>query len=234
MQGYFLGKRRLVSHLVPNPSRGMFFDTAKVIEKKKIQAQVDKKRREQNLTNLSKLKEITGRLVQREKKKRKKFQELGIDYDFPGYEANTMEEEVETSPPALETDKTSKKKKRKDSVDSVSSSSRKRKDSISSETSTSKKKKRKDSVDSIASSSSRTRKDSISSETSTSKKKKSKRKESIGSVGSIGSSSSKGRKRSNSGSGPDDLKEGIDAKNDPQSEQKKKKKKKKKSKTTAP
>jgi hypothetical protein len=51
--------------------------------------------------------------VLREKKKRLKLAELGIDYDFPGYEDN-MEQN--------------------DSIGSTSSSSRKRKDLVSSDT----------------------------------------------------------------------------------------------------
>jgi len=167
LQGYFLGKRRLVCHLVPNAHSRMFYDTDKVIERRKLKQEQEKIQRNRNLQNASKLKEITKQLVSREKQKRLKLKELGIDYDFPGYV-----QEIES---AEATERTNGKK-RKTSRESESAmkdetSSFKRKDSIGSETSESKKTKKN-----------KKRKDSVGSEGST---KKSKRKDSVGSEASI-------------------------------------------------
>jgi nucleolar protein 15 len=206
MQGYFLGKRRLVCHLVPNPDDGMFYDTDKLIVRRKSLLETEKKRREQNLASADKMKEITSRLMKRERKKRKKLEELGIDYDFPGYQANTNQDEEETQEAK---ESSSKKKKRKDSIGSVGSagsrSSRKRKDSISSATSEISK-----------------RLDSVGSERNATPVKK--RKDSIGSVVSAGSNKSK-RKNSEEEEIPKMV---------PQSEQKKKTKRKSKRRLSRP
>lgn len=177
MQGYFLGKRRLVCHLVTKTEKGMFYNTDKVIAKRKRDLEVERKQREQNLASLSKLKEITGKLVAREKKKRKKFQELGIDYDFPGYEGSAVnvidDEEESVVSEEVKVEKTSKKTKRKDSISSETSESKKkskRKDSVGSESSSSKK-KRKDSITSTGS--------AASSSSEKKKKKKTKKKKSM-------------------------------------------------------
>mmetsp|Transcript_3061 Transcript_3061/g.7194 ORF Transcript_3061/g.7194 Transcript_3061/m.7194 type:complete len:368 (+) Transcript_3061:158-1261(+) len=176
LQGYFLGKKRLVCHLIDNPDDGLFFDTDRLIAQRKNDLQVERKRRRENLGNASKMKEITARLVQREKKKRKKLQDLGIDYDFPGYEGSLAaqtnkenSEEPEMSTP--KSDKKKKQKKRSDSVSSIGSAN-------SSSSATKKKSKRKDSIGSAGSSDS-----------------KSKRKDSIGSMGSDASTSSKKKKK---------------------------------------
>jgi nucleolar protein 15 len=147
LQGYFLGKRRLVAHLVPNANRSMFFNTDTVIARRELNKKVHQKQRQRNLTSVTKMKEITARLVSREKKKRSKMAALGIDYDFPGYQADSVKEE--SSP---------KKKQRKESMDDKTSEAddadnksktKTRKDSISSDTSA-KKSKGKDSVGSPA------------------------------------------------------------------------------------
>lgn len=199
LQGYFLGKKRLVCHLVDKPDDGLFFDTDRLIAQRKNDLQVERKRRRENLGNASKMKEITARLVHREKKKRKKLQELGIDYDFPGYEGANKDSSEEP-----ETPKSDKKKQKKRS-DSVASAS-----SANSSSSASKKSKRKDSIGSVGSSGS-----------------KSKRKESIGSMGSNASSSSKSKdeKRRNSDAG-DQVGRNVPAASTSSSSSKKKKAKK--------
>jgi nucleolar protein 15 len=180
LQGYFVGQRRLVCHAVPNPHKSMFYNTDKVIQRNQLKLKVDEKKRERKLANAGKIKEITARLVQRERTKRAKLEALGIDYDFPGYEASQMhgdeDEPVEdkmdvqessselndNKEEAPQSDKKGKKKG-KDSVDIIGSASspslrsasspslRKRKDSVGSESSATKKAKRKDSVGSEAS-----------------------------------------------------------------------------------
>lgn len=171
LNGYFIGSRRLVCQVVPNPHQGMFYDTDKIIARREIRKKAAEQQRQKDLSNVSKLKEITSRLVSRERKKRAKLEALGIDYNFPGYAAQHDEEGSHEEEPmeaeedeaeslgglveiAEETESSKTKKKRKDSIDSVgSSSSRKRKDSIGSEGSSksSKKGKRKDSMDSLES-----------------------------------------------------------------------------------
>lgn len=175
LQGYFLGKKRLVCHLIDNPDDGLFYDTDRLIAQRKNDLQVERKRRRVNLGNASKMKEITARLVQREKKKRKKLQDLGIDYDFPGYEASlgAQTNEENSEEPEMSTPKSDMKKKQKKRSDSVGSVG-----SANSSSSATKKSKRKDSIGSVGSSSS-----------------KSKRKDSIGSKGSDASSSSKKNKK---------------------------------------
>ncbi|CAJ1924215.1 unnamed protein product [Cylindrotheca closterium] len=191
LQGYFLGKKRLVCHLIDKPDDGLFFDTDRLIAQRKNDLQVERKRRRENLGNASKMKEITARLVQREMKKRKKLQDLGIDYDFPGYEGSlaaqtdkeNSEEPAELSTP--KSDKKKKEKKRSNSVSSVGSAN-----SANSSSSATKKSKRKESIGSVGSAGSSS--------------SKSKRKDSIGSVGSNASSVSKKKqkkRRNSEGSG---------------------------------
>jgi len=154
LAGYILfGQRRLVCHVVP-PDRihkKMFFKIQKQPAAKHV-----------SVKPLGKLKAITSRLVQRERKKREQLKELGIDYDFPGYEAgdkakvdDAKEEKAAPKEDSKTTDKkTSKKTKRKDSVTSVESTAasvnsasqkakKKRKDSITSVDSAGSKKKRR-------------------------------------------------------------------------------------------
>lgn len=165
MSGHIaFGQKRLVCHVVP-PEKvhsQMFFKKQPFVRKQPAQQ-----------LPLEKMKAITNRLISREKKKRKAMKELGIDYDFPGYEGQTTKKQEKNTK--------EKKKKRKDSIASLESEgsiSKKNKGDGG------KKKKRKDSVDSGS------RKESISSlisdgseadKSSTKKKKKttkSKRKKS--------------------------------------------------------
>ena len=178
LQGYFVGQRRLVCHAVPNPHKSMFYNTDKVIQRRQLKRKVAEKERERALGNAVKIKEITARLVQRERKKRAKLAALGIDYDFPGYEASQMNDEedeavddiskVQESSMPLDDEQEEapqsekKKKKRKDSVDSAgsASSSQKRKNSEGSESSAPKKSHRTDSVGSEVSAGNTTGSDS--------------------------------------------------------------------------
>lgn len=170
LTGYILlGKRRLVCHVVPpeRVHRTLFF-----------KAQPPHRPTPPNRSSLAKLKQVTSRLVARERKKKALLEAAGIDYDFPGYEAGAGETtaaddsatppvEAETDAVVEETSPSKKKKKRKDSVDS--SSSKKRKESVDSSSG----KKRKDSIDS---SKGKKRKDSIDSSSSKRKKKTDKKK----------------------------------------------------------
>jgi len=144
LQGYLIGGRRLVCHTVPNPNKHMFFNTDSVIEKRKLKRQIEEKKRIESLQDAGKMKEITARLVKRERQKRAKLEELGIEYDFPGYEANQMSstppeetKDIEEQPKEVKPEG-EKKKKRKESMD----------DAEKTQPSTSPSKKRKESIDS--------------------------------------------------------------------------------------
>jgi nucleolar protein 15 len=170
LSGYFLGNRRLVCHMLPNPHEHLFFNSSRALAKKEIRLKVAKQQRERNLTNSGKMKDITSKLIGREKKKRAKLEAMGIEYDFPGYEAS---EEARGDSTPKNTEDSASKKKQKKSVDETTPS--KPKDTISSETSASKKSKRKDSVGSQGSASKKSKqKDSVVSEASATKKGKEK------------------------------------------------------------
>lgn len=142
LHGYFLEKQRLVCQLRPSHP-GMFFDTGKNIDDRKKKTQLEAKKRNRNLANSEKLKEITSRLVSREMKKRDRLKALGIDYDFPGYKTNQADFENEFVPgeevDEAEADESSKKKRRKESMNSTTSEGSATKK---------KKEKKKDSIDS--------------------------------------------------------------------------------------
>ncbi|KAG7352167.1 RNA-binding protein RNP-2 [Nitzschia inconspicua] len=187
LHGYFLGRQRLVCQIRP-AQRGMFYNTDTVIQRHIQQKQLEKKKRNRNLANAEKLKEITARLVSREQKKRKQLEAMGIEYDFPGYKKNHEALQIELN---LQEQDGGKKKNEENEADKKS---RKRSDSIGSEGSLKKKKKkRKESIDSVESASKRPRKDSVESVSNT---KKSKRKESIESVSSETKLNKKTRKDS--------------------------------------
>jgi nucleolar protein 15 len=141
LQGYLLGGRRLVCHSVPNPNKHMFYNTDKVIEQRQLKRKVDEKKRTSSLADLGKIKEITARLVMRERKKRAKLEELGIEYEFPGYEASLTrvgeDEEMDeaTSKEVPKGDQQEPKKNRKESIDisASPSGSTTRKESIRSQ-----------------------------------------------------------------------------------------------------
>lgn len=82
MSGYIMfGQQRLVCHVLPNSKvhRKLFFHYKKKEKKNMPHLRQHKP--------LEKMKAITVRLVERERKKREKLLAMGIDYDFPGYEA---------------------------------------------------------------------------------------------------------------------------------------------------
>mmetsp|Transcript_43173 Transcript_43173/g.46860 ORF Transcript_43173/g.46860 Transcript_43173/m.46860 type:complete len:332 (+) Transcript_43173:107-1102(+) len=97
LHGYFLDKQRLVCQ-VRTSHPGMFFDTDKMIDRRRKNLQLETKQRNKNLANSEKLKAITSRLVIRELKKRERLEALGIDYDFPGYKSNRTEFEEQFVP----------------------------------------------------------------------------------------------------------------------------------------
>ena len=99
MSGYFLlGERRLVCHIVPQDKihPNLFLSSKRNLLANKngdtnsrIQYWQNKNKEQVNGTKSAEsLKKITQRLLKRESEKRKKLESLGIDYDFPGYQAS--------------------------------------------------------------------------------------------------------------------------------------------------
>jgi nucleolar protein 15 len=126
MSGYFLMEKRLVCHVLPQSKvhARMFHGKQwkKIDWRGKHREQVNKPKSAETM------KKITARLIGREKKKREKLKEMGIDYDFPGYEASsqslTEEPKADKAPKKArkvsnsDEEQTAKKKKRqKVSVD---------------------------------------------------------------------------------------------------------------------
>ena len=97
MSGYFLQEKRLVCHVLPMDKvyEGMFAKSKRVITKKdrqKVARTECNKRR-----SAEAMKEITAKLVKREGMKRKRLEELGIEYDFPGYTTAATAQSVAVS-----------------------------------------------------------------------------------------------------------------------------------------
>lgn len=126
LHGYLIGGRKLVCHTVPNPKKHMFYNTDKVIQRRKLKRKVEEKKRATALQDSGKIKEITARLIKREHKKRAKLEELGIEYEFPGYEASQMrfmdeDEEVHEAEGVPKSEKDQEEKAKKESLDSTGS-----------------------------------------------------------------------------------------------------------------
>ena len=87
MSGYFLLEKRLVCHVLPMDKvyDNMFAKSKRIITKqdrqKVAQTECNKRR------SVETMKKITAKLIKREGMKRKRLEELGIEYDFPGYAA---------------------------------------------------------------------------------------------------------------------------------------------------
>lgn len=123
MSGYIMfGQQRLVCHVLPNSKvhRKLFFQY-----KKKDKRNMPHLRQHKPL---EKMKAITVRLVERERKKREKLLAMGIDFDFPGYEAAASSVDVTKEKLASETkakngdmEKPSKRKNSTTSMDSTAS-----------------------------------------------------------------------------------------------------------------
>lgn len=122
MSGYLLmGERSLVCHLVPKDKihpelfKGAKGNLAVAQTGRSASDYLNKiHEKQREMTNATRtgeqLKKITKRLLSRERKKRAQLKELGIDYDFPGYDAPTTSA-------SKNTEKKEAGKKRKVSVD---------------------------------------------------------------------------------------------------------------------
>uniref|UniRef100_A0A7S2V751 RRM domain-containing protein n=1 Tax=Entomoneis paludosa TaxID=265537 RepID=A0A7S2V751_9STRA len=105
LSGYILfGKRRLVCKVVP---------PEKVHDKLFYRFVYKPPEPRPQKKSLSKIKAVTKKLVEREKRKRKVLEDLGIDYDFPGFEASVTPEKEEVK------EKSSKPKKKARKVSDV-------------------------------------------------------------------------------------------------------------------
>lgn len=90
MSGYLMGEKRVVCHMVPEDKIrvDMFKGSDRMFRKIDWAALHRKKANAPKST--AQMKTITKRLVGRERKKRDKLKELGIEYDFPGYEKKVV------------------------------------------------------------------------------------------------------------------------------------------------
>jgi nucleolar protein 15 len=206
LSGYLLmGEKRLVCHVVPPEKvrRSLFVPTH---AKKDPHQEYLKMKKEQQAKRhhrpLEKMTAVTSKLVARERKLRQNLKDMGIDYDFPGYEAAVLaaQKKAAAAAPEGEPEPVNKKEQREIHDDAADTKGRKRKDSVGSVDSAGKKeRKRKDSVGSVESSGKKERKrsDSIVSIKEKSKKE-GKRKDSIGSV--EGKSRKDGKRKDSIGS----------------------------------
>ena len=96
LNGHLLFQKKIVSHvLAPEQIHQKLFQS-----KTRTVFQRGSDRSQNGPRSMEKMKEISKRLIEREQGKRDKLKKLGIDYDFPGYEAcqtkaNSLKEEKE-------------------------------------------------------------------------------------------------------------------------------------------
>lgn len=145
MSGYLMGEKRLVCHVVPKDKihPDLFKGYNSIF--KKVNFRKINRNKVNRPKSAEKMKTITKTLIIRERKKREKLKELGIDYDFPGYEASnkafTIEDKVQNDNKNKATDR--KRPKKEQTVDAPSQTppgaKRSRKKSTSNTDSTAKK-----------------------------------------------------------------------------------------------
>lgn len=95
MSGYFLMDKRLVCHVLPQDKVHPRMFHGK--QWKKIDWRGLHRQQVNKPKSAERMKKITARLITREKQKREKLKDIGIDYEFPGYEAAgaTLKEETQ-------------------------------------------------------------------------------------------------------------------------------------------
>jgi nucleolar protein 15 len=128
-------RKRLVCHVVPNDKVHPKLFYGRIANKKKITQPT-----KASTTSSRSLPEITARLVERERQKRKALEAAGIEYDFPGYEAGLKKSERQTISFSTSDQKDSKKHKTnhpssntKDASEiALKADKKKRKDSVTS------------------------------------------------------------------------------------------------------
>jgi nucleolar protein 15 len=113
MNGYFLAGRRLVCHVIKkaNVHEKMFNGSNRKF--RPIPWRLIEKQRFNAPKNAEQQAKVVSGLLSKEKKKRKKLEELGIDYDFPGYSAAVKAAKGEAAETSSTTDATTDKRKNK-------------------------------------------------------------------------------------------------------------------------
>ena len=112
MNGYFLAGRRLVCHVVKkdNVHEKMFAGSNRKF--RPIPWRMIEKQRHNAPRSEAQQKKVVSGLLSREKRKREKLKELGIDYDFPGYSAAIGKSETTKGVEEEEESSTKSKKKK--------------------------------------------------------------------------------------------------------------------------
>jgi nucleolar protein 15 len=117
MNGYFLAGRRLVCHVVKrdNVHEKMFKGSNRKF--RPIPWRLIEKQRHNAPKSEAQQKKVVGTLLSKEKRKRDKLKELGIDYEFPGYSSAVAvaaaAAATTTTTTTTTTNTTTKKKKKK-------------------------------------------------------------------------------------------------------------------------
>ncbi|KAI2498114.1 hypothetical protein MHU86_16366 [Fragilaria crotonensis] len=88
MSGYLMGQKRIVCHVLPQDKvhPDLFKGSDRVF--KKIDWAGLHRAKVNRPKPAKKMKEITQRLISRDRKRRERLKAMGIDYDFPGYAAS--------------------------------------------------------------------------------------------------------------------------------------------------
>merc|ERR1712194_153565 len=88
MNGYFILEKRVICQVVPKErieGKKLFKNQKRLTKARQMAIHRDENNVERSPANLLSL---SSRVVRKEQKKRKRLHELGIDFDFPGYEAS--------------------------------------------------------------------------------------------------------------------------------------------------
>lgn len=95
MSGYLMGEKRLVCHVIPKDKihPDIFKESHRIF--KKVNFRKIHRNKVNRPKSADRMQKITKTLLIRERKKRKKLKELGINYDFPGYEASNAEQKMD-------------------------------------------------------------------------------------------------------------------------------------------
>ena len=103
MSGYLIDSKRMVCHVLPKDKVRDDMFSGKPF--KKIDWAARHKAKVNAPKSSSKMKIITKRLLGRERQKRNKLLEMGIEYDFPGYEESNKAFPSKSDPPEVATEK---------------------------------------------------------------------------------------------------------------------------------
>mmetsp|Transcript_3903 Transcript_3903/g.6143 ORF Transcript_3903/g.6143 Transcript_3903/m.6143 type:complete len:299 (-) Transcript_3903:189-1085(-) len=95
MSGYLMGEKRLVCHVIPKDKihPDLFKESNRIF--KKVNFRKIHRNKVNRPKSADRMQKITKTLLIRERKKRKKLKELGINYDFPGYETSNAKQKMD-------------------------------------------------------------------------------------------------------------------------------------------